>query len=227
METKEHYGIQDLLEIMRILRAPGGCPWDAEQTHASIRNEMLEEAYEAVEGIDRNDVAIMCEELGDVLLQVVFHARIAEENGTFNFDDVCDGICKKLIFRHPHVFGEKHAENSAEVLKLWDEAKRTEKKQKTEYEVLSSVSRALPALTRASKLQKKAKIKRSKDEAIACLRETLDAMERSEVSSEAMGTLLMDVTALARAYDVPAEEALDKACSRLVEQASKTEFYPE
>ena len=103
---KQKYDFDDLVEIMQILRAPGGCPWDAEQTHSSIRRDLLEETYELIEGIDKDDPEIMREELGDVLLQVVFHSDIAKANGNFSIDDVCTDICKKLIVRHPHVFGD-------------------------------------------------------------------------------------------------------------------------
>ena len=112
-QVKEKYGIQDLLEIMRILRSPEGCPWDREQTHQSIRTDFLEETHEALEAINNGDAEALKEELGDVLLQVVFHARIEEEQGVFAFDDVVDGICKKLVVRHPHVFGQETADRPA------------------------------------------------------------------------------------------------------------------
>ena len=111
-QSMERYSFQDLNRIMALLRQPGGCPWDREQTHESIRRNMLEEAYEAVEAIDEKDPGHLKEELGDVLLQVVFHARMAEEEGLFTLDDVVDGICKKLVFRHPHVFGTVDARDS-------------------------------------------------------------------------------------------------------------------
>ncbi|MDL2234521.1 MazG family protein, partial [Ruminococcaceae bacterium OttesenSCG-928-L11] len=129
--TKESYGIDDLLAIMAMLRAPDGCPWDRDQTHASIRRNFIEETYEAVEAIDTNDTALLKEELGDVLLQVVFHARMEEENGSFSFYDVCDGVCKKLIHRHPHIFADTVANSSEEVLNNWDAIKKEEKSQKT------------------------------------------------------------------------------------------------
>ena len=129
-EKKDKYTIEDLLEIMKILRAPGGCPWDREQDHHSIRASFIEETYEAVEAIDTDNTELLKEELGDVLLQVVFHSRIEEEAGRFNFDDVADGICKKMIVRHPHVFGDVTVENSADVLKNWDEIKKKTKSQK-------------------------------------------------------------------------------------------------
>lgn len=152
----ERYTVLDLLQIMKALRGPDGCPWDREQTHKSIRNDALEEVYEVVDAIDNNDSSALCEELGDMLLQVVFHSCIAEEEKEFTFDDVVDGISKKLVLRHPHVFGEANAENSSEVLDLWDSIKRQEKKQTTVTETLTSVPKAFPALMRAAKVQKRA-----------------------------------------------------------------------
>ena len=117
-ERKDKYDINDLLQIMEILRSEQGCPWDKEQTHASMRKDMIEEAYEVCEAIDLDDRDLLKEELGDVLLQVVHHARIEEEQGTFNFQDVCDGICKKLILRHPHVFADTHVSSTGGFAKL-------------------------------------------------------------------------------------------------------------
>lgn len=109
---KENYNFNDLVEIVKILRAPDGCPWDREQTHKSIRSNFIEETYEAVEAIDTDDLDLLKEELGDVLLQVAMHAEIESEQGTFDINDVCDGICKKLIIRHPHVFGDVNADTT-------------------------------------------------------------------------------------------------------------------
>ena len=122
--VKESYGMSDLIEIMKMLRGENGCPWDKEQDHHSIRKNFLEEAYEAVEAIDKEDPELLREELGDVLLQVVFHAEMESEKGVFDFNDVCDEVCKKLVLRHPHVFGDVKVENSAEVLKNWDNIKQ-------------------------------------------------------------------------------------------------------
>ncbi len=105
-EFKEKYDFYDLMRIMKALRGEGGCPWDAEQTHESIKKDFIEETYEVIEAINKNDKELLKEELGDVMLQVVFHAAMEEEQGVFNFDDVADGVCKKLIERHPHVFGD-------------------------------------------------------------------------------------------------------------------------
>lgn len=150
----ERYKFDDLLKIMKKLRAE--CPWDKEQTHKSIRRNFLEETYEAVEAIDEENYPLMQEELGDVLLQVVFHSEIASETEKFNIDDVCDGICKKLIYRHPHIFSDVQVENTKEVLSNWEELKKIEKNQQTKYDVLNSVSKSLPALIRMEKVYTKA-----------------------------------------------------------------------
>ena len=155
-EPKERYSVRDLLEIMALLRAPGGCPWDAAQTHESIRKNLIEETYEVIEAINKASPAMLLEELGDLLMQVVFHAQMAKEQGQFDFDDVADGICKKLVERHPHVFGAVHAETEAEALSSWDAVKRKTKGQATTASAMESVPRELPALMRATKIQKKA-----------------------------------------------------------------------
>ena len=152
---KSRYNIDDLLEIMKILRSPDGCPWDREQTHRSIRRDLLEEAYEVADAIDRGNPESLCEELGDLLLQVVFHAQIAAENGEFDFSDAVDGVCRKMIHRHPHVFGDVSADSTDEVLKNWDAIKRLEKDIKSPAEELDAVAHTLPALMRAAKLSSK------------------------------------------------------------------------
>ena len=149
--------MEDLLEIMRILRSPEGCPWDREQTHKSICSDFLEETHEALEAINLGDTDGLKEELGDVLLQVVFHSRIEEEKGTFSFDDVVDGIAKKLVVRHPHVFADASVDTAAQVWKNWDAIKRETKGGKTQADLLRAVPRSLPALMRASKVQNRAR----------------------------------------------------------------------
>ena len=155
-ELKPNYTCADLVEIVRLLRAPGGCPWDREQTHESIRRDLLEEAYEVVEAIDQSSPEHLREELGDLLLQVVFHAVLAEEEGQFDLDAVADGICKKLIYRHPHVFGDVTVASTGDVLRNWDELKKQEKHQGSQSDAIDAVARSLPALWRAEKVQKKA-----------------------------------------------------------------------
>lgn len=157
MEEKK-YALDDLVQVIRILRGENGCPWDRVQTHESIRMDMLEEAYEAADAIDKGDMENLCEELGDVLMQVVFHAEIEGEKGGFTIEDVIRGICEKMVYRHPHVFGngEVKADTAEQVLVNWEELKKKEKHTETQTEVMKNVPDALPALIRARKVQKKA-----------------------------------------------------------------------
>lgn len=151
----DRYHFSDLCTIMEILRGEGGCPWDREQNHASIRNNFIEETYEVIEAIDTEDPVLLREELGDVLLQVVFHARMEEEIGRFNIDDVANDICTKLIRRHPHIFGAVKAETSDEVLANWEAIKADEKSRVTVADKLHAIPPMLPALMRAEKAGKK------------------------------------------------------------------------
>ena len=151
-QRKQRYGWEDLLTIMHLLRAPEGCPWDREQTHQSIRRNFLEETYEALDAIDRNDTPGMCEELGDVLLQVVFHSVMEEEQGRFTADDVVDGVAQKLVFRHTHVFGAAEAADSAQALEGWEAQKKKEKGFTSPADAVEAVPHTLPALWRAEKI---------------------------------------------------------------------------
>ena len=168
---KDCYTIDDLIEIVAILRSKDGCPWDKEQTHTSIRMDFIEEVYEAVEAIDLQDPVLLREELGDVLLQVIFHCQIEREQQAFSFDEVCNDICQKLIVRHPHVFDTVTVSGTGEVLKNWDAIKKETKGQKTFTDTLESVAKSLPALMRAQKVGKRAERAgmdfRCKEEAIA------------------------------------------------------------
>lgn len=152
-KKKEHFTFDELWELIRFLRSPEGCSWDRAQTHKSIRNNFVEEAYEVCEGIDREDNALLCEELGDVLFQVLFHTEMAEAEGDFFLGDVIDGIAKKMISRHPHLFEENIS--GRDPLKNWEEVKKAEKGEKTLYDTLSRISTALPALKRAQKFIQK------------------------------------------------------------------------
>ena len=154
---KERYTAQDLVRIVALLRDPAdGCPWDKEQTHQSIRSNFIEETYEVLEAIDLADAHLLEEELGDVLLQVALHCQMEAEKDVFDFDAVCDGICKKLIYRHPHVFGDTVAETTDQVLATWEALKNAEKARTTAKSRLESVPAAFPALMRAAKVQKRA-----------------------------------------------------------------------
>lgn len=155
LKSKEHFDFYDLCALVEALRSEEGCPWDREQTNKSIRNAFIDETYEFIEGLDNDDNALMCEELGDVIFQIVFHACIKQETDEFNISDVIDGICKKMILRHPHVFGDVSVSGSGEVLDNWEKIKNVEKQRKTPYERLASISKALPSLMRSAKLQAK------------------------------------------------------------------------
>lgn len=152
---QEKYTFADLLEIMRILRSPEGCAWDRAQSHESIKKYVVEEAYELVEAIEEGVPEKIADESGDLLLQVVLHAQIGKDTGTYDMDDVCDAVCRKMIHRHPHVFGAEMAETGGAV--TWDEIKRADRKQGSVTDALSGISQGLPALMRAEKMQKKAK----------------------------------------------------------------------
>ena len=230
---KDRYGFEDLIEIMRILRAPGGCPWDAKQTHQSIRKNFIEETYEAVEAIDAEDPVLLQEELGDVLLQVVYHAAMEEEQGTFQIMDVCDGVCKKLIHRHPHIFGDVEANTAEEVLSNWEAIKQEEKGQKTAAQTLESVSKALPALMRAEKIQQRAARAgmdyESQADAFRDLQSELEELnaaveqESRERQTEELGDLLFSVVNVSRFIGADPEEALEMACKKFVDRFAAVE----
>ena len=223
-QSMERYSFQDLNRIMALLRQPGGCPWDREQTHESIRRNMLEEAYEAVEAIDEKDPGHLKEELGDVLLQVVFHARMAEEDGQFTFDDVVDGICKKLVFRHPHVFGRVDAQDSDKALSTWEEQKKAEKGQKTAGDTLDAVARSLPALMRAEKLQDKARkagfdwneVGPALDKLSEEVSELRQAVEANTNPQEELGDVLFAAVKVGRFLGVDSELTLHAACEKFI-----------
>lgn len=230
---KEKYDINDLLEIMRILRSENGCPWDREQDHKSIRKDFLEETYEVVEAIDTEDSELLLEELGDVLLQVVFHSRIEEEKGGFDFGDVADGICQKLIVRHPHVFGDVTAETSGEVLKNWNNIKQQTKGQETYSETLESVCTALPALMRAQKIGQRAKragmdfkdvsqVVECLESEIAELKEAMAENDSGHIGEE-MGDVLFSCVNLARHLDCDAEESLTRSTDKFINRFKETE----
>lgn len=230
---KGQYTFDDLVMIMELLRGEGGCPWDREQDHHSIRNDFIEETYEAVEAIDKDDPVHLREELGDVLLQVVFHARIEDEAGRFDVYDVTNDICEKLIYRHPHVFGEVHVENSQEVLTNWDALKGVEKRAErvTLTDTLRSIPAMEPALMRAQKVGKKAacldfgsaeEVYRKLDEEIAEVRAAADSGDKAAVEEE-MGDLLLTVTSLCRKLGVKGEECLYHATDKFIDRFSRVE----
>ena len=225
-QYKKFYTVQDLMDIVRILRGPGGCPWDQVQTHESIRRDLLEEAYELVEAIDRHDPANLKEELGDVLLQVAFHTVLEDEQGGMTLDDVADGVCKKLIYRHPHVFGQVTVSGTEEVLSNWEKLKQVEKDQKSAADTLEAVARALPALWRAEKVQKKAQKAGFRQSDPAALKEELtrhvQALDEENAQQE-LGELLFAVVNLARQQQIDPEVALNQVTDRFIEEFRKSE----
>ena len=221
---KPRYGYDDLLEIIRLLRSPEGCPWDKVQTHESIRRGLLEEAYEAAEAIDTGDTALLKEELGDVLMQVVFHADIERDTGRFDMDDVCDGVVKKLLFRHPHVFGAAHEDSPESVLVSWDKLKRLEKGQKTTADALDAVARSLPGLWRAEKLQKKAAdagfdwpdVQGALDKLDEETAELRQAVRDGANVEEELGDVLFAAVKVGRFCGVDPETAVNGTCEKFI-----------
>lgn len=219
--------IERLRAIMAKLRAPDGCPWDREQTHSSIKPQLIEECYEVLEAIDANAPQDLREELGDLLLQVVFHSQLASEAQQFTFDDVATTIADKLVRRHPHVFGDVKADTSDEVLVNWDAIKKQEKPERTG--PFDGVPRAMPALMRAQEVQKKAAktgfdwpdasgpLEKIKEEAAELEAEVARAEEGSLVGNELaeeLGDLLFAVVNLARHQKVDAEQCLTYAVDK-------------
>jgi len=222
--ARESYGFEDLVQIMEILRSEQGCPWDREQDHKSIRNDMIEETYEVIEAIDTDDPVLLREELGDVLLQIVFHARIEEEKGSFSVDDVANDICKKLIHRHPHVFADVVADTPDAVLANWEVIKSDEKQRRTVTDKLRSIPPMLPALMRATKVGKKAScfdfptaedVMDKLAEEMVEVSEAMEAEDRAAIEEE-IGDLLLTVTSLCRKLGVDAEQALGRATDKFI-----------
>lgn len=219
------YTLDDLVAIIKRLRGEGGCPWDRVQTHESLREAMLEEAYEAVDAIERKDLENLKEELGDVLMQVVFHAQLEEEEGRFAIEDVIEGICKKMVYRHPHVFGDTKADTTEQVLVNWEALKKQEKQITTQSEAMKQIPMALPALTRAKKVQKKAasvgfdfyetggaleKVKEEVDELTEAIEKGLGTEE------EEFGDILFAMVNISRFLKINPEFALTKATKKFI-----------
>ncbi len=233
IQAKKHYTTDDLLSIMKALRAPDGCPWDREQTHRSIRADLIEETYELAEALDSGDDAAMCEELGDVLLQVVFHAEIAAEDGRFTYDDIVDGICQKLITRHPHVFGDAVAEDAAAVLKTWDAVKRQTKGDAAQSTLLRNLPRSLPALMRAAKVQNRAKrvgfdwptidgALQALDNETVELKDAIAGGDQAAIDEE-FGDLLFSAVNVSRFLKVDAELSLSAATDKFIRRFTRVE----
>ena len=228
---KERYNVYDLVEVVKVLRSDEGCPWDREQDHNSIRKDFIEETYEVIEAIDTDNAVLLREELGDVLLQVAFHAEIESEKTCFDLDDVANDVCVKLINRHPHVFGDVQADTSEKVLQNWEKIKSEEKERKTVTDKLRAIPPMLPALMRAEKVGKKAscfdfpdapsvmkKVREETDE----LDEAMSIGDKAKLEEE-MGDLLLSVTSLCRKLKIDPEIALNKATDKFINRFEQLE----
>lgn len=223
---RDKYTIQDLLDIMTRLRAPDGCPWDREQDHKSLKRYLIEEAYEVLEAIDEENPGKLCDELGDLLLQVVFHAQIAKENGHFDFGDVAHGVSAKMINRHRHVFGGEEAETADDVMDIWEKIKKEEKGLETQTQVLKEVPGNLPALMRSFKVQQKAAqvgfdwddINDAMEKVKEEVRELEQAYNRGAGSDieEELGDLLFAVVNVSRFLKVQPELALTATVNKFI-----------
>lgn len=233
MDLKERYTIEDLIEILHRLRGENGCPWDRVQTHQSLKKGMIEEAYEAIDALDNNDDKMFANELGDVLLQVVFHAVLADERNAFDFNVILKEVCDKLITRHTHVFGEVKADNASEALTTWEANKKREKGQKSYSEMICDIPKALPALLSSEKIQKKAAgsgfdwdnsadvLEKVKEE-IAELEEALKS-EGEERAAEEYGDVLFSMVNLGRHLGVTPEIELMNANRKFTDRFCRME----
>jgi tetrapyrrole methylase family protein/MazG family protein len=222
--AKEKYDFTDLCDVVTILRGEGGCPWDREQDHHSIRKGMIEECYEVVEAIDRDDAALLREELGDVLLQIVFHSDIENDAGRFNIHDVANDECVKMIHRHPHVFGQVKADTSEQVLANWEVIKTEEKQRVSLADQLQAIPPMLPALMRAQKVSKKtdAGAELSSGDVLSDVAQTVERLKAtidSEEQKKLMGDILFDLTTACRKLGLEAEEVLTTATERVIAKA--------
>lgn len=228
---KKYKNLEELIDVVAKLRAPDGCPWDREQTHTSLRPNMLEEAYEAVDAIDENDMAHLREELGDVLLQVLLHSQIASESNEFTLDDVAKELKEKLIHRHPHIFGTAKINNADDVLKTWDKLKSEEKTERKS--AMDGLSRSQAALISAQKISKRA-VKTgfewpNEESLYDCVMSEIEEFKEAEIEKdknhmeEEMGDILFAIVNLARWNKIDAEQALLKANKKFEKRFRKME----
>lgn len=228
---KEKYDFNDLCLLAELLRAEGGCPWDREQTHKSIRKDIIEETYEVIEAIDKEDPCLMREELGDLLWQIVFHAQLEREEGRSDMSDIIHDICAKLVHRHPHVFGNVVADTSDVVLSNWEKIKTEEKQRNTVTSKLESVPPALPALMRAQKVGKRApffdfpdadSVLVKLEEETRELKEAINSGDKDSIDEE-FGDILFTAVSLARKLGLDAEESLTRATEKFITRFSRLE----
>ena len=225
-EYKEKYGLEDFIRLIDVLRGPGGCPWDIKQTHESLKHNVVEEAWEVVDAINEGSEAHLREELGDLLMQVIFHASISKERGGFNLDDISDEAVKKLVHRHPHVFGSVKADTPDEVLTNWDAIKRADRGQQSAASAMDGIPRGLPGLMRSEKIQSKAAkygfdwpdVSGAMDklrEETAERQEGIDAGDIENIKEE-IGDALFSVVNVARFYKLDTEECMHAACEKFI-----------
>ncbi len=224
---KKKYDFNDLCNIVTILRGVGGCPWDREQDHHSIRKGLIEECYEVAEAIDRDDPALLREELGDVLLQIVFHADMEKDAGHFTVDDVANDECLKMIHRHPHVFGTVKADTSEQVLANWEVIKTEEKQRNSLSDQLHAIPPMLPALMRAQKVSKKLGLDTvyATEQQLQMLKHQLQVIENQGVhtTAEQIGQILFSLTTLCRSLGLDAEECLSATTETIIANATEKE----
>ena len=223
---KESYDLRDFIALIDYLRSPKGCPWDREQTHESIRRNVLEEAYEVCEAIDEGSPEHLCEELGDLLMQVIFHASMSKDEGGFDMDAIADMACKKLVHRHPHVFGAVAADTPEKVLENWDAIKRADRAQQTAASAMDGISHGLPGLMRSEKIQNKAAklgfdwpaVGGAMDklrEEVGELQEGIDADDLENIKEE-LGDVLFSAVNVARFYKLDSEQLMHAACEKFI-----------
>jgi len=231
LQKRQRYCFEDLVEILSILRSPGGCPWDREQTHETLRKYLIEEAYETIGAIDSGDPDAIADELGDVLLQIVFHADIAKSHMDFTISDVTTAICRKMIYRHAHIFGDDHCETADDVTANWERLKKKEKGLTTQASVLADVSKGLPALMHAAKVQKKAALVGFDwDDALSALPKVSEEAEevRAELDAqrdptEELGDLLFSCVNVTRLCGLEPEQVLRAATEKFIRRFTAME----
>ncbi len=224
IKDKETYDFDDFKKIMEILIGENGCPWDKVQTHETLRQYLIEECYEVLDAIDKKDAENLKEELGDVLLQVVFHSVLAEKDDEFTLSGVIDGVAKKMIYRHPHIFSDTSAENPEDVLDNWEELKKKEKGYKTQTETLKSIPKTLPALTRAQKVLKKADVNDDSSSLPKILNElkdifdniNTDSLEDNKYYECIIGDILIKTVKISNFLKINSEFALTNAVEKFI-----------
>lgn len=226
----EKKDLKDLINLVETLRGENGCPWDMEQTHESIKNELLEETYEFIEAIEKNDLEGMKEELGDILFHVIFHCSIARNEGKFNINDIIESVINKMVYRHPHVFGRDSITTSKEVLEKWDDLKKIEKNYNTITEEMKAIASTLPSLIKAHKIQKKAakvgfdwdNIEGAAEKVKEELTEVLDVYKSNnkEKIKDEVGDLLFACVNVARKLDINGEEAVNSTIKKFIHRFS-------